>query len=244
MQNLSQRAAFPHFVADIHLLLSLIVGLQVLLWTASGLFMSIFPVERVRSEHRLAEPAPADLARLRPFISIDDVLRAAPSPIHKLSLEILGERPVFVGATGKDQSVLIDARSGAVLSPINESFARAITAQAISGDDPILNARLIEADAPIEYRGPLPVWRIDLADEEKLSVYISPDTGRILARRSALWRDYDFLWSLHIMDYKNRENFNSALLIVFSLAAVVMSVAGLVLLFLRLPKRVRRPSPD
>lgn len=37
-----------------HKWLALIVGVQVLFWVGSGLFFAIFPIEQVRSEHRIA----------------------------------------------------------------------------------------------------------------------------------------------------------------------------------------------
>ena len=93
--------------------------------------------------------------------------------------------------------------------------------------------------APIEYRAELPVWRADFGGSDNLSVFVAADTGRVAARRSDLWRVYDFLWSLHIMDYRERENFNHPLLIAFSVGALAMSLFGLILLFIRLPPRLR-----
>ena len=54
------------------------------------------------------------------------------------------------------------------------------------------------------------------------------------ARRSTLWRTYDFLWGLHIMDWRGHEDFNSWLLVIATLLATIMSVAGIVLLPSRL----------
>ena len=49
------------------------------------------------------------------------------------------------------------------------------------------------------------------------------------ARRSTLWRTFDFLWSLHILDFKNHEDFNTPLLIVATALALVVIVTGLVM---------------
>ena len=53
-----------------------------------------------------------------------------------------------------------------------------------------------------EYRGALPAWRVDFEDGEGRSIYVAADTGAVTARRSTLWRVYDFLWGLHIMDWR------------------------------------------
>jgi hypothetical protein len=226
------------WVADIHLWLSLIVGLQVLAWVISGLFMSVPSIERVRSEHLMAPPPAVDLASGAPFVSPDAAL-ALGEPAKRMSLDQVGGRFVYIVEPREGRSRLVDARTGALLSPIDEGFARSIAEQAIAGDEPARRMTLIERDPPIEYRGELPVWRADFGGVDNLSVFVTADTGRVAARRSDLWRVYDFLWSLHIMDYRERENFNHPLLIVFSVGALVMSIFGIVLLFLRLPLRLR-----
>jgi hypothetical protein len=49
------------------------------------------------------------------------------------------------------------------------------------------------------------LWRADFDDWLQTTLYLHPDTGALVARRHRLWRWYDFLWMLHIMDYSERE---------------------------------------
>lgn len=231
--------AISHAAASVHFWLSLLVGLQVLVWTFSGLFMSAAPIERVRSEHRLINPPTVDLARYGAALPAQTVLESTGQPVSRLSLEIVGGQAVYVAETAAGAWMMFDARTGARLSPIDADFARRIAGAAIRGAAPERTDWIADSP-PIEYRGDLPVWRVAFDDAENLAVYVSPDTGRIIARRSDLWRVYDFLWALHIMDYESRENFNHAPLIVFASASVAMSIAGLVLLILRAPRRFRK----
>ena len=46
----------------IHKWVALIIGLQILLWIAGGLVMSVIPIEQVRGEHKVAAPAPLSLS--------------------------------------------------------------------------------------------------------------------------------------------------------------------------------------
>jgi uncharacterized iron-regulated membrane protein len=85
-----------------------------------------------------------------------------------------------------------------------------------------------------EYRGPLPAWRVDFADGAARSFYVAADTGAVAARRSTLWRVYDFLWGLHIMDWRGHEDFNSPLLVAATLLGLVVVVSGIVMLPSRL----------
>ncbi|UPT64821.1 MAG: PepSY domain-containing protein [Hyphomonadaceae bacterium JAD_PAG50586_4] len=231
-------------VADIHLWLSLVVGLQVLAWMVSGLFMVSQPIERVRSEHRLAEHAHADLASYGTLAAPDQVMAAMGAPVAGLSLELVGERLLYAVETTNEVKALFDARTGARVSPIDEAYARQIAEAAIAGDVAAMRVALIESDAPIEYRGALPAWRIDFDDAENLSVYIDAYTGRVVARRSDTWRVFDIMWALHIMDYRERENFNHPLLIAVTALALIMTVFGLVLLAIRLPQRFRRKTGE
>ncbi|MEQ1489003.1 MAG: PepSY domain-containing protein [Terricaulis sp.] len=231
---------WKRWTADIHLWLSLVVGLQVLAWMVSGLLMVSAPIERVRSEHRMTAHAHSDLASHGALVAPEQVMAAMNAPVQRLSLELVGNRIVYAVELVDETKALFDARTGARLSPIDEAFARHIAEAAIAGDAPAVAATLIEADAPIEYRGALPAWRIDFADSDNLSVYVDASTGRVAARRSDLWRVYDFVWALHIMDYRERENFNHPLLIVVTALALIMTIFGLVLLAIRLPQRLRR----
>ena len=55
----------------------------------------------------------------------------------------------------------------------------------------------------------------------------------MLALRTKLWRAYDFMWGLHIMDLRGRENAHHPVLIGFAGLAFVGSLMGCVLLFRR-----------
>ena len=87
---------------------------------------------------------------------------------------------------------------------------------------------LVTTQSP-EYRGALPAWRVDLDDLANRALYVARDTGVVAARRSTLWRVFDFLWALHIMDFKNHEDFNTPLLIVATSLAMAVILTGIIL---------------
>ena len=64
-------------------------------------------------------------------------------------------------------------------------------------------------------------------------------TGELLTRRSAVWRFYDFFWRLHILDFKNGENFNHPLLIGLTLLTLSIVVTGFILLWIRLARDLK-----
>jgi len=48
--------------SKLHRWLSLIIGVQLLLWFSSGLLMSVLPIERVRGEHLVTRDSAVPLA--------------------------------------------------------------------------------------------------------------------------------------------------------------------------------------
>ncbi len=225
----------------IHKWLALIVGVQVLFWVASGLFFALFPIEQVRSEHRIAETnAPSlDASTLASPAEIAALLRAPPT---KISYERGADgRAVAVVEFADGRPVLIDLAARALLSPLGSDAATAMARAYVAQAPAVRTAVLVEKETP-EYRGALPAWRVAFDDAEGLAVYVAADTGRVTARRSDLWRVYDALWALHIMDWRDHENFNNGLLIAFSVMSLIVVIAGFILFPYRLGWVRRRPD--
>ena len=91
-----------------------------------------------------------------------------------------------------------------------------------------------------------PCWRVDLSDAAETHVYVDARTGEVTARRNGTWRIYDFLWGLHIMDYREHDDFRHPLLVAAAGLAVVTALSGLLLWAMRLVRRWRRwgAGPD
>ncbi len=226
------------FLTSVHKWLGLIVGVQVVLWCASGAFFALVPIERVRSEHRLATQAPTALPR-DTLTNLDGVLRTLPQAPSEVTVTNRLARPVALISFTEGAPRLYDLATGARISPISADQAAAAARAAIANAGTVRAVRHVTQETP-EYRGALPAWRVAFSDRERLAVYVAADTGAVTARRSDLWRVYDALWALHIMDWRDHENFNTGLLIAFSLAALLVSLAGLALLPYKLRLRIRR----
>ena len=138
-------------------------------------------------------------------------------------------RPVY-RLPAKDGPVLLDAASGETLSPLPEASARALALADYAGPGTLAAVERVEAPE-LEYRGhELPLWRARFDDDRDTTLYISPQTGRVVARRNDLWRVFDFVWMLHIMDYEEREDFNHPLLVTAAVTALLFTLSGLVML--------------
>lgn len=212
--------------STVHKWLALLLAVQILFWFVSGLFFAIAPIERVRSEHVKAAAAPRPIALHEAAAGLGRITGAAPG--ERIEITSLLGRPVALVSASEGRPRLYDLGTGAQLSPIPAALAVRIAETDYAGDQRAKRVSLVTDESP-EYRAALPAWRIDFDDEANRALYVAQDTGAVSARRSTLWRTFDFLWSLHIMDFKNHEDFNTPLLIGATALSLVMIVAGIIL---------------
>lgn len=213
--------------SKIHKWLALLMAVQILFWFASGLFFALFPIERVRSEHAIAQSS----AEPVPFgVAADGLLRLGSAGVtaQKIEIRVLLGRPVALLTPRGGRPALYDLRDGRPISPIPMSLAVRIAEADHTGEARAARVERVSANSP-EYRGALPAWRVDFDDGANRSLYVAADTGAVTARRSTLWRVYDFLWGLHIMDWRGHENFNHPLLIVATALGLIVIVTGIVM---------------
>jgi hypothetical protein len=159
----------------------------------------------------VATPVPLD----RPLAPLA-AIRAGRDDIVEIRLRTLpddGQRVYdVVRRSGRE---LLDAGSGEPLGRFDAARIRALATAYYAGDGVVANAELIRDDAAIpgEIRGRhAPLWRVDFDDGLATTLYVDPVGGQLVTRRHRFWRWFDFLWSLHIMDYRGREDVNNALL--------------------------------
>ena len=220
-------------VQRVHLWAGLILGIQIFLWMLSGVVMTWFDLDLVRGE-RAAFSSPAPELDARNYASPGGVI-AQLDGASRVELRYFRGRPVYE-VEGVVDAALFDALSGEKISPLTETIARTIAKSDFIGDGDVERMILLH-NPPHEYKGPTPVWRADFNDRLNTRIYVSPDTGRVLARRNDVWRLYDFFWMIHIMDYDARQNFNNPLVKGFALASLLFAFSGLIMLVTKSSRR-------
>ncbi len=219
-----------------HKWLGLLLGIQVVIWSLSGVYMTAVHIDTIHGDH-LVQPAP-DRAVVATSL-VDPVALASATRADSVRLSWLRDRPIYV-AGGASGELAFDARTGLAIQPPDEAAIRRLASSYFTGRQPIVSADLI-TDIPGEIRGRKPpLWRVEFDHWNKPTFYLSPVTGELVSRRHELWRIFDFVWMLHIMDYDERENVNNMLLRVFTWAGVLMALSGAWLLFYAFPKRKKR----
>lgn len=223
-----------------HVWLGWLIALPLILWCATGLFMAARPIEEVRGEH---------LKRPRPPLRVPDMLRSPAAPpewdefpggeplqMQSLSLEMQPRGPVWIVGMPDGLVLRADPSTGALLRPVEADEAAAIARAAFAGTARLVELRRTRADAPpLELRKPTSTWRARFADGTHL--FIEANSGQVLATRTRLWRAYDFMWGLHIMAPRRREDTHHPVLIAFASVSLLGTAIGTVLLFLRRRRR-------
>ena len=227
----------PLWVRRTHKWLSLVVGIQALLWVLGGLYMVAVPIGIVHGDHLARSERPAlraDAARIDPA-----ALAARYPGSSGFVFKQLGGREVVEVRQGK-QVLLADAASGAALAPLGRAQVEALARAAYLGDGKLRAAEWLTT-SPREVGGrPAPLWAVHFDDMVSTTLYYSPYSGELVTRRHALWRWFDFVWMLHIMDYEEREDVNNGLLRTGAIAGFAMTLSGVWLLALWLRKRSKR----
>lgn len=210
---------------QVHNVLALVVGAQVLLWIVSGLFFTLFPIETIRGELLRAAVketlVPPDGGWLAPSDAAAGASRVTLKPW-------LGRAVYIVETEGGTR--MLDAATGETLSPLDETAARAVAEHGWAGQGMLQSVSLV-AKAPSESgRAGQPMWRVDFSGKDTATFWVTPDTGEVRAVRTGLWRTYDLLWGLHIMDWTARETFSTWWIKAVAFGALAMTLAGVWLL--------------
>jgi hypothetical protein len=160
-----------------------------------------------------------------------------------LTLEQRSSGPRWVLAFADGTSRLADPATGRLLPAMSAVDAARELGARYSGKAGIASVTRVDpANPPIDLRRPLDSWKIAMSDGTHF--YIDRWTGEIVARRTAWWRFYDFMWGLHIMDLETRDDAHNPWLIGFGITAAVTTIMALILLPMasRRRKKMRAPS--
>lgn len=213
----------PVFWRRIHKWVGLVLGLQFVLWAISGAVMALLDMDKVGGH---SAPKPAEAVSAWPAGMLDT---STIGPVESFTLRLLVDRPVYE-LSGGGATRLLDARTGERVI-VDSATAERVARQAFHHTAPVASIERMEKPnlEAREHAGPM--WRVNFADEENSSSYVSAVTGRPLVNRGDTWRVWDFVWMLHNMDYVNRTSFNHPLIIFVAFGALWMSFTGFYLLF-------------
>jgi hypothetical protein len=224
-----------------HRWLGWVIGLQVLVWLTSGLVFAWLPFEPwVKGGDALRRPA-LELRALPP---------GAPAGLVPQGVTALAAVATPHGAAwkarvrGEEQAVYwrVDGQPWQAPDAAQVSrFARTLV-------DPALTLAGVGRLASVPRRlglveetgGRGDLWLVRFDDRLGTRLYLDGQGGELVAIRNEAWVWYDFLWRLHIMDYRGGEDFNNVWLRAASAPAWALAACGVLLAVLALQRRWRR----
>lgn len=218
-----------------HRYLGVILGIQFLFWTISGLYFSWTNIDEIHGD--LQHKHPPKLKTGMHLISPDSILQQVkPDSINSIQTVNILQQPFYsINYFKEDQTKLIlaDAQTGAIRLPVAKDEAVKIAAESFNSEPELLSVEYItSANAHHEYRGkPLPAWAVTFNHPSNTTVYVSAERGMVESFRNNKWRLFDFLWMGHTMGYKDRDDINNWLLRIFSIFGLVTVLSGFALFF-------------
>ncbi|MBK8148774.1 MAG: PepSY domain-containing protein [Acidobacteria bacterium] len=245
---------YKFYLRKAHRYLGVFIGIQFLFWTLGGLYFSWTNIDQIRSDDVRKENHTIDLGAGigSPQTALEQFRLTDPTAqVLKLQVvEVLGEpfyEIAFHGSDGKVKTVLAAVSDGRLRAPISESEAIQIAKEGLKISPKVVSAAYLTPEmigADHEYREkPMPAWAVTF--EGDLTMYVSAETGQIGAIRNTRWRIFDFLWMLHTLDFKARDDINNYLLRAFSVLGIVTVGSGFALFFVssRVFRRHRANRP-
>ncbi len=209
-------------VRKTHKYLSILISIQLLLWTISGIYFAFNQIELVRGEqYRLPQAFSVDLSKVNLVLDSVKSIQVA----RRFGEEILIVRK----ETGTEYLNL----EGVALEKLSKTQATSIVS-AVTSLTPLAVEEINDPEPGSEYRGRnLPLFKVITQDQEndEINVYVDAISGQVVAIRSEQWRLWDLMWGLHIMDWETRDEINNWLLKLFSVLALISSLTGVFIFF-------------
>jgi uncharacterized iron-regulated membrane protein len=234
---------FARRIAQVHKWLGLIVFAQLVVWTGTGLFFVAVHLSDVRADYLIHPPGhvtPVDMRRVK-ITSADALNAVAEDRPYTVTLKTLAGAPVYE-VSAEIGTFLVSAETGERIE-VDETMARKIAAAAWVEPTPIRVMEDLER-APRESTVSGEVWAAHFEGEGDPTLYISAVTGRTSNPRTDLWRTYDFLYGLHLMDYSEHENFNTPWMLAAAILALSTVLFGIALLLHRFTRGLIKDKPQ
>ena len=257
-----RRFSLKVFARNWHRRFMWLVGLQLLLWSATGLFMVSIDIHDIHGDRVFASPQPLNMQQvlLSPsqIINLIDYSEQEIS-FNQISLRMLpivsSSQPLLSSASPdtKHQPVYVVSFNGN--SRMNQQFM-ATNGEPLAALTSTQIVKLAQAQLHPKYRSTsikqvqyltqlpsevapqhAPALQIVLDTWDHLTLYVNPESGKIVTVRHDLWRIFDRAWRLHITDYDDGENHHNWFLQLLASISLVSLVLGTITLSFRLKNR-------
>lgn len=220
-----------------HKIIGAVIGVQILFWTASGAFFTLFPIETIRGDPWRPDIDHGTLSEMQILVDAEAARAAIGSEVQAMTLKPFLDDPVWMLETEAGE-IMLDATTGEVRSPLSEADIDALRARfgtATEGLGTFTVRYRIDENPLREYGGPMPAWVIEY-EPRKQRIYVDAASGDVISVRTTRWRIFDILWRFHIMDVTGDDRIDSWWMKLAAFLGLTLVLTGFVLLIDRLRK--------
>lgn len=219
-------------IRKLHRWLSVLIGLQVLIWLISGVYFSFVGQQSLANEeYRQSIPEQPIRAVFYP----KNALLERFDHINTLELRSIAHTPQYVITRTDGARHYINAQTGQDwLTPL--PLARTLARHSYNGPGNVQETRVITGSDEVE-NWENPGFKVTFSDALQTRVYIDGLSGDVIAHRNNQWWRHDWMFRLHFMDYSGGRDINNLLLTAAATLALWFSLSGLILLGHRIQRR-------
>jgi Na(+)-translocating NADH:ubiquinone oxidoreductase F subunit len=218
---------------SIHKWLSLVVGLQLLVWLGTGLYFNLMDHSKASgNEHRVYSHHEGNIADFN-LIPIEDITSESPQEVkliwvlHQPYYHLVFDMGLH--SYQVRHSMLFDAVTGKRFN-LSEEQIITLAKNSYSGEGKLTAPELSQPPFSDHIRQLNPMWKVAVEDENNTTIYLDSVTGQVLRHANDDFRLKDLMMKLHFMDYGNSGGFNHWLIIAFAFATLFLSITGVTLL--------------
>jgi len=218
-----------------HKWFGLAVGLQLVVWLVSGLFLNLVDGKSLSPNtyrgHNDSAISRKVNQEFRPLISAQQVVKRHGQGIELRLIKLLN-KPYYWLYKNKalythfeQDIILINAYTNEV-KLIDELFASKLAYASYTGPGQVVSASLLTPPLNDFLKEKNAAWQVNFADEINTSVYIEANSGRLIGHSNDNKRIEDFMLMLHFMDYFGEGSFNNMFMMIFSLITLALVISG------------------
>jgi len=226
----------------LHKWLMLIVGIQMIIWAATGTYMVIMNIDYIHgdslvvSKSHLINPDQIQFSLAQLQQKFPQAERISLTTQTNQALQV---QQVYQFKNG-DNWQLVSTINGELLADITKEQAQTLALNRYSGKGDIISTELLskssnETNGEVSPRI-LPAWKISFDDFASPRLYISAKTGELVTKRHDFWVLFDWFFRFHIMDYGDEEDAGNLLLMTIALISLLASTTGVVLTYVSFVK--------
>ncbi|MCW3172146.1 PepSY domain-containing protein [Shewanella subflava] len=214
-----------------HKWVSVIVGIQVVLWLVSGLYFNLMDHTKAAgltyfSQSKVSNPLDATmwvepkavLEQHRDSVALDTVFLLG-KPFYLLS----HQQGLY--AHSYHQYTLVDGYSGEVVT-LDAKWISKLAQASYTGGGKVAKLTLLTPPISAFPKQQNPTWQVNFADDIGTEVYVEAQSGRIVGHSDEHKKLADIFFMLHFMDYNNQGSFNNVPMMLMAFFSLWLTMTG------------------